>query len=173
VTRLACLLRGVNVGGKNRVAMRELRALFESLGFTEVETLIQSGNVVFSSTSAVTAPKIEAEIRRAFGLDVSVVMRTITALNKVLAANPFADRDTHRLHVAFLGAKPGSNVVGALDGGRFAPEEFSVGGTEVYLYLPNGMARTKLPSYLERNLKVPMTIRNWNTATKLAEMAGR
>lgn len=167
------MLRGVNVGGKNRLAMGDLRGLFESLGCTDVETLIQSGNVVFTSTGPITAPTIEAEIQRVFGLDVPVVMRTGTALNKVLAANPFPDRDTHLLHVAFLGAKPDAKVVRDLDGPRFAPEEFSVSRTEAYLYLPNGMARTKLPPYLERSLKVPMTIRNWNTATKLAEMAGR
>jgi uncharacterized protein (DUF1697 family) len=173
VTSYVCLLRGVNVGGKNKLAMHELRDLFESLGYRDVQTFIQSGNVVFSSRTAVQALALETEIRRHFELSVAVVLRTGPQLRKVVADNPFAGRDPVKLHVGFMAKKAPTAAVAGLDVGAFDPERFSVKGTEIYLYLPNGMARTKVPSYLDRRLKVPTTIRNWNTVTKLVELVGQ
>jgi uncharacterized protein (DUF1697 family) len=171
VTRYLGLLRGVNVGGKNKLPMADLRALFESLGYADVQTFIQSGNVLFSSAAVVKPSVLATAIHEAFGLDVPIVLRTAAALGKVLRANPFVDFDPAALHVGFMATKAEPSLISAIDADAFAPEQFSIRGEEIYLYLPNGMARTKLPAYLDRRLKVPTTVRNWNTVAKLVELA--
>jgi uncharacterized protein (DUF1697 family) len=166
------LLRGVNVGGKNKLAMADLRSLVESLGHTDVTTYIQSGNIVFTSAKAVAPPGLEEAIKAEFGLDVTVVLRTPAELAKVVKTNPFAREDVSKVHVGFMTRKPAKAVVAKVDAARFEPEEFAVRGAELYLYLPNGMGRAKLPDYVGRQLKVPTTVRNWNTVLKLLELAG-
>lgn len=170
MTRYVGLLRGVNVGGKNKLPMADLRALFESLGYADVQTFIQSGNVVFSSATAVQPGTLATAIHEEFGLDVPIVLRTGAAMGTVLRNNPFHDRDPAALHVGFMATAATPSVIGALDAGAFAPEQFTISGKEIYLYLPNGMARTKLPAYLDRRLKIPTTVRNWNTVAKLVEL---
>lgn len=164
------LLRSVNVGGR-KVSMAELRELAESIGYTNVRTYIQSGNLIFTSGRKPRPSLLEAAIADRFGIAVDVMLRSGTELERVLTRDPFPSADRSRLHVGFLAAEPPAASVSALDRGRFLPEEFAVSGGEIYLHLPAGMARTKLPDYLLRGLKVPMTIRNWNTVTKLAELA--
>jgi uncharacterized protein (DUF1697 family) len=171
--RQLCLLKGVNVGGKNKLAMSDLRALFESLGHHDVETYIQSGNVVFRPVGRVTADALASQITKRFGLTVAVVLRTAAELGKVLGANPFADADPGTLHVGFMASKPSAASLGQLDFDLHWPDAFAVVGRELYLCLPDGMARTKLPGYLDRRLKVPTTIRNWRTVEKLTEMVQR
>jgi len=119
----------------------------------------------------VSSTFLEERIRDRFALSVTVVVRSATQMAEVIAADPFADRERDHVHVAFLATSPARSLIDALDPEPFEPERFVVSGTEVYLCLPNGMARTKLPSYLERRLKQGLTIRNWNTVTKLAELA--
>ena len=169
--RYVGLLRGVNLGSKNRVAMGELRALVESLGHTDVSTFIQSGNVLFTTSKAITAKSFESAIDKELGIDITVVLRTASELKTVVNANPFKDVDLSKLHVGFMANKPAASVVKTLDADQFAPEAFVVQRREVYLHLPNGMGRTKLPAYLDRRLKVPTTIRTWKTVTKLLELA--
>jgi uncharacterized protein (DUF1697 family) len=169
--RYVGLLRGVNVGGKNKVPMAELRTLVESLGHAEVSTFIQSGNVIFSTQKSITPATLETAIATQFGIDVDVVLRTVPELAKVVKANPFAGADPSKLHVGFMTRAPAAAVVTALDGDAFAPEHFAIRRTELYLHLPNGMGRAKLPGYLDRRLKIPTTVRNWNTLTKLLELA--
>ena len=164
------LLRGINVGGKNKVPMAALRAVFESLGHTDVSTFIQSGNVLFTAAGKVTPTSVEAAIGKQFGIDLTVVLRTPRELEKVLGANPFAVVDHSQLHVGFLARKPSAAELAKLDAERFRPEEFAVRGCELYLHLPNGMGRAKLPAYLDRRLGIPTTVRNWNTVTKLVEL---
>jgi uncharacterized protein (DUF1697 family) len=171
VPKYVGLLRGVNVGGKNKVAMAELRTLVESLGHSDVSTFIQSGNVIFATKRAITPASLESAIAKTFGIDISVVLRTVPELAKVVTTNPFGSADTSKLHIGFMTKKPPAAVVKTLDGDEFAPEQFVIKGTELYLHLPNGMGRTKLPAYLDRRLKVPTTVRNWNTVTKLLELA--
>jgi uncharacterized protein (DUF1697 family) len=166
------LLRGINVGGHNKVSMSALRALHESLGHTDVTTYIQSGNVVFNSTKPVTSASLERAIEKEFGIDITVVLRTRAEMKRVVGANPFADADLKTVHVGFMASKPAAAAVRGLDADQFAPEEFAIKGTHLYLRLPNGMGRTKLPAYLDRNLKVPTTVRNWTTVGKLLELAG-
>ena len=164
------LLRGVNVGGR-ALPMAELRELVESLGFGDVRTYIQSGNVLFSASRRPKPDVLEAAIARRFGLKVDVILRSPAELRRVIERNPFPDAERSRLHVGFMARKPASVDVAALDEEAFVPEQFALIGTELYLHLPNGMGRTKLPDYVLRRVKVPTTVRNWNTVTKLAELA--
>ena len=166
--RYVGLLRGVNLGGANKVSMAELRALFESLGHTEVSTFIQSGNVLFTSAKPVTPRPLEAAIGKRFGIDTAVMLRTPRQLKGVVTHNPFPKADPSHLHVGFLARKA---TVAKLDAERFRPEEFAARGSELYFYLPNGMGRTKLPGYVDRRLGIPMTIRTWKTVTKLLDLA--
>jgi uncharacterized protein (DUF1697 family) len=165
------LLRGVNLGGHNKVPMGELRDVVASLGFDDVSTFIQSGNVLFTSRATVTPNVIEGAVRDAFGIDCAVMLRTSDELARVVKANPFPHADASRLHVGFLAAKASAAKTTALDHDAFAPEEFAVIGAHEYLHLPNGMGRSKLPGYLERRLGIPTTIRTWSTVTKLLDLA--
>jgi uncharacterized protein (DUF1697 family) len=169
--RYVALLRGVNVGGKNKLPMADLRSLIESLGHTDVATLIQSGNVVFTASKAVKPESLENAIAKEFGIAPVVVLRTPRELEKVVSANPFGRADLSKVHVGFMTQKPPAPAVRHLDAERFLPEEFAFRDRELYLFLPNGMGRTKLPAYLDRQIKIPTTVRNWNTVTKLLALA--
>jgi uncharacterized protein (DUF1697 family) len=172
-SKYVALLRGVNVGGKNKVSMAELRGLFESLGYEDVTTLIQSGNVVFAGGGGVKPRQIEVAIAKDLGVDAAVVLRTAGELQSVVEANPFTRVDRSKVHVGFMGDQPAAAVVANLDVDRFRPEEFVLHGRELYFHLPNGMGRAKLPPYLDRRLGVSTTIRTWTTVTKLLALAGR
>jgi uncharacterized protein (DUF1697 family) len=100
-----------------------------------------------------------------------VIFRSSAELAHVVERNPFPRADRSKLHVGFMAAKPATAVLAALDGEPFLPDEFAVVGSELYLHLPDGMGRTKLPDYVVRRLKVPTTVRNWNTVMKLVELA--
>jgi uncharacterized protein (DUF1697 family) len=152
--------------------MTELRAMFESLGCTDVITYVQSGNVVFSHPAPPTALEMTEAIRRTFGLSSSVVRRDGRSLAGVVAANPFPGVDPVTLHVGFMERGPGPEAGRDLDPDLRAPERFVLCGSEVYLHLPDGMARAKLPPLLDRRLPGPVTYRNWNTVTKLLELSG-
>jgi uncharacterized protein (DUF1697 family) len=176
------LLRGINVGGKNKIAMKALQALFVALGHGEVTTYIQSGNVVFRSASKQASklgPAIEDEISKTFGLKIGVLVRTPSDFDGVIVGNPFLDpgRDTSKLLVMFLDEAPKVGAIADLDPQRSPPDEFVVRGREIYAYCPNGFGRSKLSiDYFERRLKTRATARNWNTVVKLADLmtaAGR
>lgn len=179
MTTYIALLRAVNVGGKNQVSMARLRTLFESLGYSGVTTYIQSGNVVFDGkerTSTAVVAKIEAAIAQEFGLTIDVVARSARELIAAIDSNPFLARvpDRTKLHVAFLNRAPDRARVDTLDASRFAPDEFAVGAREIYLHCPDGIGRSKLATALGAKLApAPATVRNWNTVTRLAEMAAR
>jgi uncharacterized protein (DUF1697 family) len=167
------LLRGVNVGGRHRIPMVDLRRRFEVLGCDEVRTHIQSGNVIFDRMSAPDGDAIERDLAETFGFSVPVVLRTAVEMGRVVEHDPFAGLDRSKVHVGFLGSPPESGAVAACDPEAFTPERFAFRGTTLYLYLPGGMAATKLPTYLERHVNVPMTIRNWRTTEALARLAAR
>jgi len=175
VTSYVALLRGINVGGSNKVPMAELRALFEALGYPDAQTYIQSGNVVFSARAGESAlvADIEAAIEETFSLQVPVVVRSRAQLAAVVASSPFDRAAPTAVHVAFLSGRPRTASVAALDPDRSPPDTFAVVGREVYLHYPNGSGRSKLTvDYLERVLGVRATARNWNTVTKLLAMTG-
>lgn len=171
--RFALLLRGVNVGGHNRLPMRDLATILTELGCTSVATYIQSGNAVFDAASrtAKTLPEaVSAAIEARLGFRPPVTLRTRDELDSVLAHCPFATPQ-ESVHVAFLAAQPTADAIAALDPERFAPDAFEVRGREVYLYYPNGVGRSKLTNeYLDRTLRTTSTVRNWRTVEMLASM---
>jgi uncharacterized protein (DUF1697 family) len=170
------LLRGINVGGKNKLPMQDLVAIFTELGCTNVRTYIQSGNVLFEA-SAKTASNVPhaaaAAIEQRFGYRAPVVTRSAADLTVIIDGNPFINRgvDTAGLHVAFLADRPDTGQVAALDPARSAPDTFEARGREIYLHLPNGVGRSKLTNdYFDRTLSTVSTIRNWRTVETLASM---
>jgi uncharacterized protein (DUF1697 family) len=178
VSSYVALLRGINVGGKNKVPMQELRELFERLDHADVATYIQSGNVVFTSPAkpGPIASGIAAGIKEQFGLTVPVIVRTRAELAKVAAANPYlaSGADPSKLHVTFLADKPKAAAIATLDPERSSPDEFAVLGREIFMLLPNGMGRTKLTiDYFDKRLGTTGTARNWNTVNKLLDLMPR
>jgi uncharacterized protein (DUF1697 family) len=157
--------------------MSALRSLVEDLGYEDVSTYIQSGNLVAttSDSASVVGDKINKAIAKEFGLDVPVLVRSRSQLQKIVEANPFADRarDGAHLHVVFLDAKPAAGKVKALTGADWGDDEVAVKGKEAYLHLPNGYGRANLNNMVvERKLGVAATARNWRTTNKLLELAG-
>ncbi len=176
MTSHVALLRGINVGGKNKLPMKQLVEIFEDLGCTEVTTYIQSGNVVFRAgvTPARQIPDtVSDEIARRFGYRVPVVLRRASGLREALARNPFlkAGMNTKMLYVAFLATRPSAARIRSLDPHRSPPDTFAVHGREIYLCCPNGVARSKLTNqYFDTRLETVCTARNWATVQKLVEM---
>ena len=171
------LLRGINVGGKNRLPMQALIEMFLAAGCDEVRTYIQSGNVLFRRTPTpgedVSSLVSEAILNR-FGYRIPIVTRTAREIREVVSANPFvaAGADTDKLHVTFLPEPPDPARVAALDPNRSPGDQFAVLGREVYLYCPNGFARTQLTNgYFDSALATTSTTRNWRTTLKLLELA--
>jgi uncharacterized protein (DUF1697 family) len=171
------LLRGINVGGANKLAMSDLKAVFESAGCSRIQTIIQSGNVIFAAPAALVgdlASLVAAEIKRRFGVATPVILRSAAEMRAILAGNPFlrAGVDPALLHVMCLAARPGKEQIAALDPNRSPPDEFAVRDKDIYLHLPNGVARSKLTNaYFDRALRTIGTARNWRTMTKLCEAA--
>jgi len=177
VSTYVILLRGINVGGHNKVPMPALRTLVEGLGYDDVSTYIQSGNVIVSASDSgsVVGDKIAKAITKEFGFDVSVIVRSRAQLQKIVAGNPFAAKakDAADLHMVFLATKPAAAKVKALTGADWGDEEVAVKGTEAYLHLPNGYGRANLNNMVvEKKLGVVATARNWRTTTKLLELVG-
>ena len=173
--RYVALLRGVNVGGKNKLPMADLRDIFTAAGCAAVQTYIQSGNVVFEAAQnlAERVPEIvTCAIRRWFGYETAVVVRSSEEMRQVVASNPFdTSGDPRFLHVAFLEDTPGAEAVSRLDPQRSPPDAFAVRGRNVYLHHPNGVARSKLTNeYLAAQLQTASTMRNWRTVLTLLEM---
>ena len=175
---IVSMLRGVNVGGHNMVKMEALRALYESIGLRDPQTYVQSGNVVFRTdvrNVAAVATKIEDAIERSFGFRTPVVVRTSSELRDVIAGNPFARRrgiDPRKLLVTFLASHPSAEAREQVLQIKTEPEELHIDGREVYMYFPNGLARPKLSWVaVEKKLRTPGTGRNWNSVTKLLEIA--
>ena len=171
------LLRGINVGGRNKLPMKDLARMFEGAGCTDVRTYIQSGNVVFRADEALAGRiggLIVATIEEELGYQVPVVVRSAEQLERAVAGNPFAgdEVDDKQLHVAFLAEEPKEAAVAELDPERSPPDRFEISGREIYMHLPNGVARSKLSNaYFDRVLATVSTVRNWRTTKRLLEMA--
>ena len=170
------LLRGINVGGKNRLPMSDLVARVEEVGGSDVRTYIQSGNVAFMASRA-AARRFPASLSRAIaaahGLQVPVVLRSADELRDAASGNPFLTEgvDPKTLHLAFLAELPSVARVDALDPQRSVGDSFVVRGREVYLHLPGGVAKTKLSNaWLDAQLGTVSTVRNWRTVGKLLEL---
>jgi uncharacterized protein (DUF1697 family) len=168
------LLRGINVGGKAKVAMAALRDTCASVGCEDVVTYIQSGNVVLRSS--LSADKLRAALEGAIadqlGVSPAVMIRTADEMAAVVDGHPFPEADEKDLHVGFLHAAPAAPVKQCLAAIDCDPEHLTVVGRQLYLHLPNGMGRAALPVQMERCLRpFPVTVRNWRTVTKLVELS--
>lgn len=172
------LLRGINVGGHKIIKMDQLLQAYEELGFVDVATYIQSGNVVFKScakTSEDLAKEIEEMLRRRFSMSVAVIVRTAEEIGKVARSNPFLKEsgiDPGTLHVTFLSHAPQKAALKGLDALAAGADRFHCCGREIFLHCPNRFAETKLSiNTFEKVLSVGATTRNWNTVNKLWAMA--
>ena len=170
------LLRGINIGPRNRIPMAKLRGALEDAGFADVRTHLQSGNVVLESKAKPeqTARKCERVIDEEFGLAIDVVVRTPAELGRVVKRNPLAKvaADPKRYQVSFLAGPLPAGGKRKLEEARQEPEQFVVSGREIYAWHPAGVARSKLWAALAgRGLGVTATARNWTTVTKLLELA--
>jgi uncharacterized protein (DUF1697 family) len=171
--RWVALLRGVNVGGRNRVPMAELRRVLADTGCEDVSTYIQSGNVVFrcGGRRAALARELEAAIAAAFGVPSRVVLRSGQELRALVDAHPFGT-DTSHTYVTFLAEKPKRAALARLAELDVAPDRYELVGGDVVVQYPNGVQGSKLTTaLLERQLGVAGTNRNWRTVTRLAELA--
>jgi len=175
--RYVSILRGINVSGKNKIKMIELADLYRSLNFTAVETYIQSGNVVFETSAGSNidiASLIEKGINKAFGLDVPVLVRSKPEFRKIVDRNPFVSRsgiDPAYLHVTFLEKKPERESLATFAPSGLGKDDYVLGTTEIYLYCPGGYGKTRLSNtFLEKQLGVSATTRNWKTVNTLNEM---
>jgi uncharacterized protein (DUF1697 family) len=158
--------------------MRDLAAIFEEAGATDVRTYIQSGNVVYRASAALARripTLIESEIAERFGFDAPVVTRTAAELAAIVRANPYADEaaaNPKSVHVGFLRDEPATRAVAGLHPDRSPPDTFVVRGREIYCHYPNGMGKSKLTNpWFDSRLGTVSTMRNWRTVTTLGEMA--
>jgi uncharacterized protein (DUF1697 family) len=177
LARLIVLLRGVNLAGRNRIAMPQLREALEESGFEDVSTYVQSGNVVLSSAAAAKGVGAEVEqlIAKHFDLDIKVVVRTRAQLAAVVKRDPFAKVATNpKLYqVTFLEKAPPAEVVRRLEATAAGKEQLVQIGRELYAWHPDGVGRSKLAALMSgKGLGVTATARNWTTVTKLLAMAG-
>lgn len=174
------LLRGINVGGKNRVKMADLKQMFEQLGLYQVQTYIQSGNVMFKSAERAETlqRRIEHEFEQVFGFSVIAVLRTAEELKELIRDCPFSKADiaeaeaaseAESLYVAFLLQAPSREGIEKLSIYRGHNDEFRLSGRDIFLLFHHSIRDSKLANHLHK-LDVPMTIRNWKTINKLVEL---
>lgn len=179
MARHVVLLRGVNVGSGRKLLMAELRSRLEALGCSDVITYIQSGNVVLTAPPNLPCDLgtwLEGVISEIAGFDVPVVLRTLEELERTVANNPYPAAGGTELHVVFFAEAPAHDVLGSLELAAFAPDSCVLVGSDLYMYLPNGMGRSKLAIALERSGRKANgasigTTRNWNTVLKLIDLA--
>lgn len=175
------LLRGINVGGKNKIKMADLKQSFEEIGLGRVQTYIQSGNVLFESDKEEESLRksIEQKIEEVFGFKVSVVLRTSVEFEKIFQNCPFSEEEilkaesmsnTESLYAALLTQTPSKDATEQLNAYRTETDNFRINGREVYLLFHNSIRNSKLANNLHK-LNVPATVRNWKTMVKLAELS--
>ncbi|WP_396166273.1 DUF1697 domain-containing protein [Flavobacterium sp.] len=171
------LLRGINVSGHNMIKMDALKKMLENMGFKNVETYIQSGNVFLDSeeeNAASVGFKIKQEISKVFGYDVPVIMVSKTDLELCFKNNPYLKEkecDFKKLYVAFISKELSPLAINDLKISNFKPDEAAIDGSRIYIKYAIGAGKTNLDQkYIEKKLNVVSTIRNWNTVTKLLEM---
>ncbi|ETK31626.1 DUF1697 domain-containing protein [Microbispora sp. ATCC PTA-5024] len=170
--RYVALLRGINVNPATAVAMADLKAVLERLGYGGVRTHLRSGNVLFTADGDPgPAAAIERGLADDLGLRIAVIVRTAEELRGVVERNPMEVRDPARFAVVFLSGPPDRERLEAVDPAAYAPEEMAIGERELYVHFPDGLRRPKLPPLLEKLSSTPATMRNWNTVTRLLALA--
>lgn len=167
-------LRGINVGGKNRIKMADLKLWFELNGFKNIKTYLQSGNIIFESDSTdITriTRNMEICLYKNFGFPIKVIIRSLDELHRIIEGNPFLKDPEYqhtKMHVTLLRDQRNKNI----DVKKGPNEKFEYNGREIYLYLPDGYSRTKLANNLwEKKLNVIATTRNWKTVNKILELS--
>jgi uncharacterized protein (DUF1697 family) len=170
------LFRGINVGGKNPLPMKELVTLLEDLGGRNIKTYIQSGNAVFQSGGkniSQLSRHITVEIEKRHGFAPYVLVLGLDAIEKAIAENPFpeAQSDPSTLHLGFLASAPENPDLKKLESLKIESERFALRGSAFYLHAPKGVGRSRLAASVEKLLGVPMTDRNWKTVCKIRDMA--
>ncbi|HXB43448.1 MAG TPA: DUF1697 domain-containing protein [Puia sp.] len=178
MTTYISILRGINVSGHKIIKMEALKQMYDSLGFKNVRTYIQSGNVIFQYKTTQTqnlANKIYKKVIEQFTFEVPVIVMEKEELKNIVDNNPFVgdqSKDTAYLHVTFLSGLPAKIHVEMLKAGHYTTEDFSISGKAIYLYCPNGYGNAKLNNnFLESRLKVTATTRNFKTTMELLSMA--
>jgi uncharacterized protein (DUF1697 family) len=175
MTTYVLLLRGINVGGRRALPMKELTAILEDLGCRNVQTYIQSGNAVMqcaAKTSSQLAARLAAEVNKRRGFEPQILLLEQESLERAIVANPFpeATSDAKSLHLGFLSEVPRKPDLSKLAALKSKSERFELIDRVFYLHAPDGIGRSKLAASTERLLGVPMTDRNWQTVCKLYEM---
>ena len=170
------LFRGINVGGSNMLPMKELKTLFEKNGCVDVQTYIQSGNVIFrraKSDAARLAKQLTAAVSSSHGFEPRVLVLSCSELESAAAGNPFpeADENPKSVHLFFLAERPKKPDLKSLEALKTKTERFALKGNVFYLHTPDGFGASKLAQRAERFLGVGATARNWRTVTTLLEMA--
>ena len=186
MTKYISILRGINVGGNRKILMKDLKSLYEGLGYSKVETYIQSGNVVFESDLELSNADLEVKIQHAitetFGFEVPVIVRTADEWAKSIVNNPFwkeKDADIDRLHLTCLKEVPSPELLEKIKLFQFLPvrqthgkpDRYEIIGKDVFLFCTSGYGSSKLTNpFFESKLKIPASTRNWKTVMKLHEM---
>jgi uncharacterized protein (DUF1697 family) len=164
------LLRGINVGGRNSLPMKDLVQVFDLMGFLQITTHIQSGNVIFKSKtkcSTATAKAIGCDILKSHGFEPKVLILSLPELSKAVGNNPFASAEGNKVHFYFLDGKPVQTGLGKLRELKSSAEDFVLKDNVFYLLAPDGIGRSKMAAAVEKNLGVPVTARNLNTVNAL------
>ncbi|TIM15247.1 MAG: DUF1697 domain-containing protein [Mesorhizobium sp.] len=172
------LFSGINVGGNRIVKMAELRSFFEELGFGDVASYVQSGNVVFRSAkgdAATLAKQLEAAFEKKWGFHSRIMVRDLGWLERLVAENPYPEvaGEPTKLHAYMLERPPTDDEVARLAEKCTGPERFEIRGDVLYLHAPEGLGKSVFANLIPPTLKVPCTARNWRTVLMLLEMAGR
>lgn len=177
MSKFIALLRGINVSGQKQIKMSELKTLFEEKGFQDVETYIQSGNVILSAkekSNKKLEDKISSTIKSKFGFDVNAIVVTPEEIGHVIQSNPFLKKkkDTEKLYVTFLSENPSAENIKKLKAVDYSPEEYFIDKRFIYLFEPTGYGKARLNNnFFENKLKVFGTTRNWKTVNKLFELS--
>ena len=177
-TVFVALFSGINVGGNRIVKMAELKSFFESLGFTDVATYVQSGNVVFQAKkgdAAALTKELEAAFEKKWGFYSRIMVRDLSWFERLVSENPYpeAAADHTKLHAYALERQPTADEVARLTERCTGPERFEVKGDVLYLSAPDGLGKSVFANLIPRTLKVPGTARNWRSVLALLEMAGQ
>lgn len=170
------ILRGINVGGKRKILMTDLKEMCQELGFKNVTTYIQSGNLIFNSEkpNSELENDLEKVISKKYGFDVPVIVRTVKELENSIDNNPFfyKNADTKQLHLTFLKEKPSDENIEKALTFNYEPDKFKIEGKDAFIYCAGKYHKSKLTNkFFEKQLEVGATTRNWKTVMKLSELS--
>ena len=176
MNRKIAILRGINVGGKRKILMADLKALCEKLGIEQIQTYIQSGNLIFNSEKEnhELQAMLESSILEKFGFEVPVIVRDSKELQNSINSNPFYHRnaDINKLHLTFLKEKPAKEDLEKIASFNYEPDKFKLEENDVFIFCEGKYHQTKLSNnFFEKKLKVGATTRNWKTVLKLLELS--